>query len=59
MLLAALATTPMTMLAAIDTYPAAGVMATSPTTAPMQAPTADAFRPRNHSKNSQAIIAVG
>ena len=43
--------TPMTMLAAIETKPAAGVIATRPTTAPMQAPIADGFRPRIQSMN--------
>src|SRR5665213_1670823 len=36
-----------------DTYPAAGVIATSPTTAPMQVPMAEGFLPRNISKNIQ------
>ena len=48
----------MTMLAAIDTKPAAGVIATRPTTAPMQAPIADGFLPRTQSMNIHAIIAA-
>src|SRR5918998_530021 len=57
-LLMTLATRPMTMLWGIVTKPAAGVMATSPTTAPMQAPRAEGFLPIIQSKNIQPSIAV-
>ncbi|MNT06144.1 hypothetical protein D3C72_1407980 [compost metagenome] len=40
------------------TKPAAGVMATNPTTAPIQAPIADGFLPRMISTNIQAIAAT-
>ena len=40
------------------TYPAEGVMATRPTTAPTAAPIADGLRPRRQSKKSQVIMAV-
>ncbi len=46
------------MLSRIVTYPAAGVIATRPTTAPMQAPRADGLRPRIQSKNIQPSIAA-
>lgn len=39
------------------TKPAAGVIATSPTTAPIQAPNAETFLPFMRSKNIQVIIA--
>src|SRR6516162_5115701 len=56
-LLTTLATTPMTIDSRIETYPAAGVIATSPTTAPMQAPSADGLFPFSQSKNIQASMA--
>ena len=45
---------PMNKLEGMVTNPAAGVMATSPTTEPMQKPTAEAFLPRAASKRIQA-----
>ncbi len=45
------------MLSRTETKPAAGVMATSPTTAPMQAPRAEGLWPRIQSKNIQPSIA--
>src|SRR4051794_33017145 len=57
-LLTTLATRPMAMLSRTVTKPAAGVMATSPTTAPMQAPTAVGLWPRIQSKNIQPSIAA-
>src|SRR4051812_39462687 len=47
------ATTPIKMLCGIATKPAAGVIATRPTTAPMQKPITDGFLPRSTSKNIQ------
>lgn len=47
------ATIPMNMLWGIATKPAAGVMATKPTTAPIQNPNTDGFLPRKTSKNIQ------
>src|SRR5882724_9249928 len=47
------ASVPMKILWGIATKPAAGVMATRPTTAPTQKPTTDGFLPRNTSKNIQ------
>ena len=44
-LLIAAASAPIRMLWPTLTNPAAGVIATSPTTAPTQVPSADAFRP--------------
>src|SRR5690606_8412695 len=44
---------PMNKLAGIVTKPAAGVMATRPTTAPIQNPRADGFFPRTASKRIQ------
>ena len=49
---------PMTMLSRMLTKPAAGVIATRPTTAPMQAPSADGLWPRIQSKNIQPSIAA-
>src|SRR5258706_526213 len=49
---------PIAIEAPTVTNPAAGVMATRPTTAPMQAPRADGFLPRAASKNIQASIAA-
>ena len=40
------------------TYPAEGVMATRPTTAPIAAPIADGLRPRRQSKNIHTSMAV-
>ena len=40
----------------IETYPAAGVIATNPTIAPMQAPTADIFLFKNLSNSTHVII---
>ena len=45
------ATTPMKILCGIATKPAAGVMATRPTTAPIQNPRTEGFLPLNTSKN--------
>src|SRR5438067_9931390 len=45
------AKTPTKMLCGMATKPAAGVMATSPTTAPIQKPITDGFFPRSTSKN--------
>src|SRR5678815_1379803 len=45
------ATTPMKILCGIATKPAAGVIATSPTTAPIQNPSTDGFLPFITSKN--------
>src|SRR5689334_25288546 len=45
------AITPIKILCGIATKPAAGVMATSPTTAPMQNPKTDGFFPLATSKN--------
>src|SRR5438105_9182647 len=49
---------PIQMLWPMDTYPAAGVMATSPTTAPMHAPTAEGRRRRVASIMIQVSIAA-
>src|SRR5438045_7239728 len=51
MLEAIAAITPTKMLCGIATKPAAGVIATSPTTAPMQNPSTDGFFPFKTSKN--------
>src|SRR5690349_11075703 len=48
------ATTPTTMLCGMATYPAAGVMATRPTTAPIQNPSTEGFLPFKTSKNIHA-----
>src|SRR4051795_6314665 len=48
----------MKRLSRIVTNPAAGVTATRPTTAPMQAPRADGLLPRIQSKNIQPSIAA-
>src|SRR5262245_18398129 len=53
-----LAHVPMKLLSPTLTYPRAGVMATRPTTAPTQAPSADGFCPRMPSKKIQASAAV-
>src|SRR5262245_1828227 len=53
-----LATVPMNMLSPMLTYTAAGVMATSPTTAPTQPPSADGLCPRIPSKKIQASPAA-
>jgi len=53
-----LAHVPMNMLSPTLTYPAAGVMATRPTTAPTHAPSADGFAPRMLSKKIQASAAA-
>src|ERR1700760_2252200 len=47
------ASTPIKMLCGMATYPAAGVIPTSPTTAPTQKPTTEGFLPRSTSKNIQ------
>ncbi len=47
------ATTPMKILCGIATKPAAGVIATRPTTAPIQNPSTEGFLPLNTSKNIQ------
>jgi hypothetical protein len=47
----------MTMLDETETKPAAGVIATRPTTAPMHAPIAEGFRPLRPSIMSQTIMA--
>ena len=52
------ATVPIKILEPTDTNPAAGVMATKPTTAPMQAPKAEGFLPTNPSKKIQVIMAA-
>ena len=57
-LLTTLATTPMTIDSRIVTKPAAGVMATRPTTAPMHAPNADGLFPFIQSKNIQESMAA-
>src|SRR5687767_4396924 len=44
---------PMNMLCGIPTNPAAGVMATRPTTAPIQNPSMEGFLPLKTSKNIQ------
>ena len=46
------------MLCGTVTNPAAGVIATKPTTAPIQAPKADTFRPFNRSKKIHVSIAA-
>src|SRR5687768_7749086 len=48
------ATTPMNILCGMATKPAAGVMATRPTTAPIQNPSTEGFLPFSTSKNIQA-----
>src|SRR5690606_15231068 len=53
-LLIRLANVPMKRLDGTVTNPAAGVMATRPTTAPMQKPNADGFFPRIESKSIHA-----
>src|SRR5215213_7085373 len=45
------ATTPINILCGIATKPAAGVIATKPTTAPIQKPSKEGFFPFNTSKN--------
>src|SRR5690606_38818535 len=57
-LLITAAMTPITSECGIVTKPAPGVMATKPTTAPIQAPIAEGFLPRNISKNTQAMPAA-
>src|SRR5262249_53424758 len=57
-LLTTLATIPITIDSRIVTYPAAGVIATNPTTAPMHAPSADGFVPFIQSKKIQPNIAA-
>src|SRR5919199_527495 len=47
------ATKPINMLCGTATNPAAGVIATKPTTAPMQKPNTEGFLPFNTSKNIQ------
>src|SRR6185312_7282813 len=47
------ATVPMKILEGIVTKPAAGVIATSPTTAPIQKPRAEGFFPRTTSNSTQ------
>ena len=58
MLLTTLATTPITIDSRIVTKPAAGVMATRPTTAPMHAPKAEGLFPFIQSKNIQESMAA-
>ena len=53
-----LATSPITTLSRTETKPAAGVIATRPTTAPIQAPIAEGFRPRIQSKKIQPSMAA-
>src|SRR5688500_5840063 len=53
MLLIMAATVPMKRLEGIVTKPAAGVIATRPTTAPMQNPKAEGFFPRTASNKTQ------
>src|SRR5262245_51750358 len=57
-LLTSAATTPMNTLWPMDTNPAAGVMATRPTTAPMHAPRAEGLRPRAVSNSIHVSIAA-
>src|SRR5690606_21340644 len=57
-LLITAAMTPITSECGIVTKPAPGVMATKPTTAPIQAPIAEGFLPRNISKNTQDMAAA-
>jgi hypothetical protein len=57
-LLTILATIPIIKLAPTLTNPAAGVIATSPTTAPIHAPNADGFLAQAPSKKIQASIAA-
>src|ERR1043165_8190919 len=57
-LLIKLAKVPMKILLAMVTYPAAGVMSTNPTTAPMQKPIAEGFLPRKASKSIHAMPAA-
>src|SRR5882762_2969804 len=52
------ATVPMKIPEGTVTKPAAGVMATRPTTAPMQNPRAEGFLPRAESKNTHASPAA-
>ena len=47
------ATKPIKMLCGMATKPAPGVMATKPTTAPMQKPSTDGFLPFSTSRNIQ------
>src|SRR3982750_4793322 len=47
------ATAPIKMLCGMATNPAAGVMATRPTTAPIQKPSTEGFFPLSTSKNIQ------
>src|SRR3989337_3098978 len=54
MLLMMAANVPMNKLEGIVTKPAAGVIATRPTTAPIQKPIAEGFLPRAASNNIQA-----
>jgi hypothetical protein len=57
-LLTTAATIPMIKEWGMVTKPAAGVIATRPTTAPIQAPITPGFLPRRISKNIQAIAAA-
>src|SRR5271155_475603 len=57
-LLTTLATTPMTIDSRIVTNPAAGVIATKPTTAPMHAPKAEGLFPFIQSKKIQESMAA-
>src|ERR1041385_8122416 len=57
-LLITAATMPMISECGMVTKPAAGVIATRPTTAPMQAPITDGFLPRSISKNIHDIAAA-
>src|SRR3954471_13815856 len=52
------ATAPMKIETGTDTKPAAGVIATNPTTAPIQKPSADTFLPRVTSNNTHERPAV-
>src|SRR5690606_10870419 len=54
MLLMILANVPINKLEGMVTKPAAGVIATSPTTAPIQNPSAEGFLPRTASNKIQA-----
>src|SRR5688500_6454355 len=49
---------PMSTAAPMETKPAAGVIPTKPTTAPIQAPKAEIFFPLTPSKNIQVSIAT-
>ena len=58
MLQMSVVTNEMNMLCPTVTQPALGVIATSPTTAPMAAPIADGRRPSTQSRNTHVAMAV-